>query len=65
MAQWKVGYQLPNGNKDWLYLHAADSKSMKMKDHNIATRNAAKRAKERLTKKGVGPVRVFEVVCVG
>lgn len=68
MAQWKAGYTYENVHgeqRDWLYFHAADSRTMKRKDLNAATRNAVKRAKERLIKRGVVKPRVFSINCVG
>lgn len=66
MAIWNVRYvfvaapSVPRG----LYFYAADARTMRQKDLDAAVRNAAKRAKERLEKKGE-KVRILELNCVG
>jgi len=63
-AMWKVEYKTPDGNRDWLYLSAADARSMKRKDHRAAVVNCRRRAKQKLTARGVKAT-IVECRCVG
>ncbi len=65
MARWKATYRRPNCLNDYLYFEAADARSTSDAAVRKAIDNAAKRAKERLVKQGIGDAEILALNCVG
>ena len=63
-ATWKVTYRKANCLDDYLYLSAADARSMKSKDLRAAVVNAKNKAKAKLKKQGI-VAEIRAVNCVG
>ena len=64
MAQWNVEFEhKATGTRRYVYLHAADARSMKRAHLNAAVRNAVKRAKAKLEKQREW--RTMAARCVG
>jgi hypothetical protein len=64
-ARWKIEY-ICNGSREFLYMSAADAKSVKRAHITAAVRNAATRAKSKLEKAYPNQkIKIIDARCVG